>query len=70
MTMRKRIGIVVLTATVGAFCLELGSVYTIPVLSSVVSTAVAYVNRTVSPVYVQNSARSDWTGCIPALGGC
>jgi len=70
MTMRKRIGIVVLTAMAAAFCLELGALYTIPVLSSFVSTAAAYVNRSVSPVRVQNTARADWSGCIPSIGGC
>jgi hypothetical protein len=70
MTIRKRIGIVVLAAMLGAIGLELGGQFRIPVVSDFISTAVAQANRTVSPVRVQNTARADWSGCIPALGGC
>ncbi len=70
MNMRKRIKIVVLAAMVGAVCIELSGQFSIPGVSDFVSTAEAYVNRTVSTVRVQNTARSDWGGCIPALGGC
>jgi hypothetical protein len=69
-TMRKRIGIVVLTAAIGASCLGFAEWYSIPVVSGFVTAAQAYVDRTVSPVRVQNTARSDWSGCIPSIGGC
>jgi hypothetical protein len=69
-TMRKRIGIVILTTVIAASCLGLAERYSIPVLSGFITAAQAYVDRTVSPVRVQNTARSDWGGCIPALGGC
>ena len=70
MAMRKRIGIAVLIATVGAVTLGLGGPFSLRDVPAFISTAAAYVNRTVSPVTVQNSARADWSGCIPALGGC
>jgi hypothetical protein len=69
-TMRKRIGIMVLTAAIGASCLGLAERYSIPVVSSFVTAAQAYVDRAVSPVRVQNTAQSNWSGCIPAVGGC
>jgi hypothetical protein len=70
MTMRKRIGIAILIAMVGAVTLGLGGRFSLRDVPALISTAAAYVNRTVSPVYVQNSARADWSGCIPSLGGC
>jgi hypothetical protein len=69
-TMRKHIGIMVLTAAIGASCLGLAEWYSIPVVSGFVTAAQAYVDRTVSPVRVQNTAQSNWGGCIPAVGGC
>jgi hypothetical protein len=70
MTMRKRIGIVVLIAAIGALSLELGGRFSILDVPAFVSAAVAQVNRTMSPVRVQNTARADWSGCIPSVGGC
>ena len=70
MAMRKRFGIVVLIATVGALGLGLGERFAVMDVSSYISAAVAAVNRTVSPVRVQNTARADWSGCIPSVGGC
>ncbi len=68
--MRKRIGIIVLTGIIGAACLGLAERYSIPVVSGFITAAQAYVDRTVSPVRIQNTARSDWSGCIPSIGGC
>lgn len=71
MTTRKRIGIAVVAATIAALSLELGALVSIPGVPAFISSAAAYVNRTVSPVRIQNTARSDWSGCIPSLGaGC
>jgi hypothetical protein len=68
--MRKRIGIVILIATVGILGLGLGGRFYIPDTSAFISSAMAQMNRNMSPVRVQNSARADWSGCIPSLGGC
>ena len=68
--MRKRIGIVVLTAAIGASGLGLAEWYSIPVVSGLITAAQAYVDRAVSPVRVQNTAQSNWSGCIPSVGGC
>jgi hypothetical protein len=65
--MRKRIGIVVLIAAAGALVLGPGERFAgldVPVF---ISSAAAYVNRNVSPVRVQNTARMDF---YPAPGGC
>ena len=70
MTMRKRIGVAMLIATVGVFAIGLGGQFSIPGISAIVSTALAFTNRNVSQVRVQNTARADWSGCIPAVGGC
>lgn len=70
MTMRKRIGIAVLIAMVGVACLQLSGRFSIPDVPAFISTAVAQMSRTISPVRVQNTARSDWSGCIPSVGGC
>ena len=70
MTMRKRIGIVVMIAAVGALALGLGGRFSLRDVPAFISPAAAYVNRAVSPVQIQNSARADWSGCIPSLGGC
>jgi hypothetical protein len=70
MTMRKRIGIIVLIAAVGALSIELGGRFSGVDVPAFVSAAVAQVNRTMSPVRVQNTARADWGGCIPSVGGC
>jgi hypothetical protein len=69
-TMRKRIGIVVLIATVAVLGLELGGRFSIPDMSAFISSAAAQMGRNVSPVRVQNTARADWSGCIPSVGGC
>ncbi len=70
MTMRKRIGIAVMIVTVGAIALGLGERFAVLNVPAFISTAAAYVNRTMSPVRVQNTARADWSGCIPSIGGC
>jgi len=70
MTTRKRIGVAMLIATVGALAVGLGGQFAAPGVSTIISAAMAYTNRTVSPVRVQNTARADWSGCIPSIGGC
>jgi hypothetical protein len=70
MTMRKRIGVAMLIAAVGVVAVGLGGQFSISGISDIVSTAWAATNRTVSPVRVQNTARADWSGCIPSIGGC
>jgi len=70
MTVRKRIGVAMMIATVGALAVGFGGQFSIPGVSALVSTAMAYTNSTVSPVRVQNTARADWSGCIPSIGGC
>jgi hypothetical protein len=70
MTTRKRIGIAIVFAMVGVLGIGLGGRFYIPDMSAFISSAAAQMNRNMSPVRVQNSARADWSGCIPALGGC
>lgn len=70
MTKRKRIRIAIVFATVGVLGIGLGGRFYIPDMSAFISSAAAQMNRSMSPVRVQNSARSDWSGCIPALGPC
>jgi hypothetical protein len=70
MTRRKRIGIAIGFAMVGVLGIGLGGRFYIPDMSAFISSAAAQMNRSMSPVRVQNSARADWSGCIPSLGGC
>ena len=70
MTMRKRIGIVILIAAIGVLSFDFGGRFSILEVPAFISAAAAAVNRTVSPVRVQNTARADWSGCIPSIGGC
>lgn len=65
--MRKRIGIVLAIAVVGALALGPGERFAGLDVPAFISTAAAYVNRTVSPVRVQNAARTEF---FPAPGGC
>ena len=55
--MFKRIGIFLLTAVVGAFCLELGEKVGIPGVHGLVSPAEATVGRPLTPVSVAGVAR-------------
>ena len=65
--MRKRIGIVVAIAAVGALALGPGGRFAGLGVPAFISTAAPYVDRTMSPVRVQNTARMDF---YPAPGGC
>ena len=70
MTMRKRIGIATLAVALGVSALALGGRFSGLPTPGFVSTAWAYVDRTMSPVRVQGIASPGWGGCIPSIGGC
>jgi hypothetical protein len=55
--MFKRIGIFLLAAVIGAFCLELGEKVGIPGVHGLVSPAQATVGRPLTPVSVAGVAR-------------
>jgi hypothetical protein len=57
MTMFKRIGVLLIAATIGAFCLELGERFSIPGLYGLISSAEAVVGRPLTPVSVAGVAR-------------
>jgi hypothetical protein len=56
MTIFKHIGFLLLTAIIGAFCLQLGEQLSVPGESGFVSTAEARVERLLTPV----STRDEW----------
>ena len=61
MIMRKRIRVAALmAATIAALSFGLSAGFSIRGMPAFVSSAAAYVDRTVSPVRVQNTARSNW----------
>ena len=68
--MRKRIGIAVLIAAVAILGLELSGRFSVSDVPALISSAAAQMGRSMSPVRVQNTARADWSGCIPSIGGC
>ena len=55
--MFKRMGLLLLAAIIGAFCLELGERYSIPGVYGLVSSAEATVGRPLTPVSVAGVAR-------------
>jgi hypothetical protein len=61
--MFKRIGIPLLAAIIGAFCLELGERLAIPAVHGFVSTAEADVGRPLTPVSVAGAARRTARRC-------
>ncbi len=55
--MFKRIGLLLLAAIIGAFCLDLGEQLSIPGVYGLVSPAEAVVGRPLTPVSVAGVAR-------------
>ena len=55
--MFKRIGVVLVVAIIGAFCLEFGERISIPGMYGLVSSAEAVVGRPLTPVSVAGVAR-------------
>ena len=53
----KPMGLLLLAAIIGAFCLELGERYSIPGVDGLVSSAQATVGRPLTPVSVAGVAR-------------
>ncbi len=68
--MSKKIGVLLLAATVGAFCVELGERLAIPGVQGFVSTAEAVVGRPLSPVSVAGSARRTSRRCAAGVYDC
>ncbi len=68
--MYKRIGILLLAATVGAFCLELGVRSSIPGGLGFVSVAEARVGRPLTPVSVAGVARRSARRCVTGVYEC
>jgi hypothetical protein len=57
MTMFKQLGLLMLAALIGAFCLEVGERVSIPGVYGLVSPAEATVGRPLTPVSVAGVAR-------------
>ena len=55
--MFRRIGVLLIAATIGAFCLELGERFSIPGLYGLISSAETTVGRPLTPVSVAGVAR-------------
>jgi hypothetical protein len=67
MTMFKHIGVLLLAAIIGAFCLELGERFSIPGVYGFVSTTEARVGRPLSPVSVAGVARRTARRCAAGV---
>ncbi len=65
--MYKRIGVLLLAATIGIFCLQLGERLSIPAVSGFVSTAEARVGRPMTPVSVAGVARRTVRRCAAGV---
>jgi hypothetical protein len=70
MTIRKRIGMLLLAAIISAFCLELSERCSIPGMSSLVSIAEAVVGRPLTPVSVAGVARRTARRCAAGVYDC
>ena len=65
--MFKRIGVILLAAFIGAFCLELGEQLSIPGVYGLVSSAEAVVGRPLTPVSVAGVARRSARRCAAGV---
>jgi hypothetical protein len=70
MNMFKRIGILLLAAIIGAFCLEVGEWSSIPGVGGFVSNAEARVGRPLTPVSVAGAARRTARRCAAGVYYC
>jgi hypothetical protein len=68
--MSKKIGVLLLAAIIGAFCLELGERLAIPGAQGFVSTAEAVVGRPLTPVSVAGAARRTVRRCAAGVYDC
>lgn len=68
--MFKRIGVMLLAAGIGAFCLELGERFLIPGAYGLVSSAEARVGRPLTPVSVAGVARRTVRRCAAGVYYC
>jgi len=68
--MFKRIGVVLLTIIVGAFCLELGERLEIPGVHSFISAAQAIVGRPLTPMSYAGVARRTARRCAVGVYYC
>jgi hypothetical protein len=70
MNMFKRIGVLLLVAIIGAFCLELGERLSIPGVHGLISNAEARVGRPLTPVSVAGAARRTARRCAAGVYYC
>jgi hypothetical protein len=68
--MLKRMGILVLAAIIGVFCLEVGEKMSIPGVSGVVSPAHAVIGRPGTPRSVAGVARRTYRRCATGVYRC
>jgi len=68
--MFKRIGVLLLVAIIGVFCLELGEQFSIPGVYGFVSSAEARVGRPLTPVSVAGVARRTVRRCAVGVYYC
>ena len=68
--MFKRIGVLLLAATIGSFCLELGKQISMPGVHGLVSRAEARVGRPLTPVSVAGVARRTVRRCAVGVYYC
>jgi hypothetical protein len=68
--MFKRIGVLLLAAIIGTFCLELGEQISLPGVHGFVSSAEARVGRPLTPVSVAGVARRTVRRCAAGVYYC
>jgi len=68
--MCKYVGVLLLAATIGAFCLELGQRFAVPGIYPFVSPAEAVVGRPLTPMSVAGVARRTARRCAVGVYYC
>jgi hypothetical protein len=70
MTMLTRVKVVLLAATLGAICLEVGERFSVPGVGGFVSNAQAVVGRPLTPLSVAGVARRTARRCAAGVYYC
>ena len=68
--MSKKIGVLLLAAIIGAFCVEFGVRLAVPGVQGFVSTGEARVGRPLTPVSVAGAARRTVRRCAAGVYDC
>ena len=70
MTIYRRIGLLLIAAIIGTFCLNLGEQASVPFVRGVIPSAEAVIGRPLTPVSVAGVARRTSRRCAVRVYNC